>query len=166
MQVNKANIEIKKIENGGNKDALLYRKMYEDYIAEQQAYTDVNLSTTPTFTPGRHKNLILCDNEAAGFLSFSTYPESLSRNDVFIKELYVRPEYRRRKIGTQAMMKILWDKYKNHDICHFIFDKNSGGIDFVIYLFNLVDYRERSEAREITSRRNRTGERFLYWVKK
>jgi Acetyltransferases len=63
------------------------------------------------------------DKEAAGFIIVSFPPECDPDCDIFIQDLYVRPESRRKGLATELVKKTL-NMYKAKDPCLFVMDKN------------------------------------------
>ena len=78
-------------------------EMYRDYIKEIGQYSAKKLDPELRDVKTVKKYIIREAGATAGFVFVSRYPESVVPESIYIGEFYVKPEYRRKGIGTAAV---------------------------------------------------------------
>ena len=81
------------------------------------------------------------DKAVAGFIIVSFPPECDEECDIFIQDLYVRPESRRKGLATE-MVKKTFEMYRTTSACLFVMDRNVTAQKFWDKLFGRMPDRE------------------------
>ena len=161
FRMEKSNIRLIKMDNPTSDGAEDLKEMYKEYIAEMKPFADM---PSLEWHLGVKLRLIKDGDIPVGFISHATYPQALSRHDVYIKDIYVRPEYRGKCIARIAVAEIVWGKYPDKDVTIEIADGNERAADFWHKALTGLGYEERTSNRSIHAKLS-NGARIFYWIR-
>ena len=126
----------------------IWNKMWNDY------QKDLGLEQEP-FLPNEYRDdyVIYFDNEIVGFVLIGTFPNALFEDDIFIQDIYIKPEKRRKGIATATIINILERKcYLDKEwLSLFILKNNEVGKEFWKNLTSKLGLTDRLTAVGITA---------------
>lgn len=110
---------------------VLFRNMWVDYCADLSHYcSDITFRDIDFYQFFHDPNLIhyMITDEMARVLGFVSVYNEKPHRQIFVAEFYVKPRYRRMRIGTQAVENLKW--IYDGNICLYILKGNEPAVKF------------------------------------
>lgn len=139
------NIALKKIEKA--EEYVILRELWREYVTALSEYkefeeTAENIAKEEV-RPQTYRDdyMIFLKNTPVGFLITGTYPNAFSKGDIYIQEIFIKKEYRRKGIGKKVIEKRL--KRTKKDISLYVLKNNEPAKAFWINVMRELGYEDR-----------------------
>ncbi len=146
--------------------------LYKDYLNELSQYgTVLSEEALPAPEENTSVNYVAIWNkdktELIGFILYSLPPDSFASNDIYIGELYIRPNFRRQGIAEQAIdLLVHVTGSQELDMSMFILDDNAPAHAFWQQYFAKHNFTNRFQEGNVTAcATGHTDIKMYYWRK-
>ena len=126
----------------------IFDKMWSDYQkdlgVEQSIFQQL---------PHRDDYIIIVDKEIVGFILVGTFPNALCKDDIFIQDIYIKPDKRKKGLATSAVIDV-WNNRRYQDkecLSLFILKNNIGAKEFWLKLTQRLGLTDRLAMGGITA---------------
>ena len=125
------------------------QQMWNEYIKDMSEYTG-DMERTPSLDEYTNAYVVyaqkdIVETEAVGFYILGKYPNSFSRNDIFVSQFFIKRQYRKKGIGQTVVEKCILKAAERagKSISLFVLKKNESARQFWEKTMNRLGYVER-----------------------